>query len=214
MQNDNKLKAKVFVFSPFQENTYILFDDSKKAVVIDPGMENPDEEKKFSDFLIDNGLTLEKVLLTHAHIDHIFGLNYVVDKYNVPVVMHRDSVAVLNGVPEYAKVYGFDIQISDYNLEEVDEGDEIDFGLKVLHIPGHVPGHLVFYHSQQAEAWVGDVLFYMSIGRTDLPGGNHHLLISGIKEKLFNLPDDVKIYSGHGPATSIGFEKAHNPFLT
>ena len=214
MQNDNKLKAKVFVFSPFQENTYILFDDSKKAVVIDPGMENPDEEKRFSDFLIDNGLTLEKVLLTHAHIDHIFGLNYVVDKYNVPVVMHRDSVAVLNGVPEYAKVYGFDIQISDYKLEEVDEGDEIDFGLKVLHIPGHVPGHLVFYHSQQAEAWVGDVLFYMSIGRTDLPGGNHHLLISGIKEKLFNLPDDVKIYSGHGPATSIGFEKAHNPFLT
>ena len=214
MQNDNKLKAKVFVFSPFQENTYILFDDSKKAVVIDPGMENPDEEKKFSDFLIDNGLTLEKVLLTHAHIDHIFGLNYVVDKYNVPVVMHRDSVAVLNGVPEYAKVYGFDIQISDYKLEEVDEGDEIDFGLKVLHSPGHVPGHLVFYHSQQAEAWVGDVLFYMSIGRTDLPGGNHHLLISGIKEKLFNLPDDVKIYSGHGPATSIGFEKAHNPFLT
>ena len=213
MQIDNKLNAKVYVFSPFQENTYILFDDHKRAVVIDPGMENPHEEKKFSDFLTVNGLTLEKVLLTHAHIDHIFGLNYVVDKYNVPVVMHRDSIAVLNAVPEYAKVYGFDIHIGEYRIEEVDEGDEIEFGLEVLHIPGHVPGHLVFYHPQQAEAWVGDVLFYMSIGRTDLPGGNHRLLITGIKEKLFELPDNVKIYSGHGPVTSIGFEKVNNPFL-
>ena len=213
MQNDNKLKAKVYAFSPFQENTYILFNDQKKAVVIDPGMENSHEEKKFSDFLSDNDLTLEKVLLTHAHIDHVFGLNYVVDKYQVPVVMHRDSIAVLNAVPEYAKVYGFDIHFGDFKIEEVDEGDEVEFGLKVLHIPGHVPGHLVFYHSQQAEAWVGDVLFYMSIGRTDLPGGNHRLLISGIKDKLFKLPDDVKVYSGHGPATSIGFEKTHNPFL-
>ena len=153
------------------------------------------------------------MLLTHAHIDHVFGLNYVVDKYQVPVVMHRDSIAVLNAVPEYAKVYGFDIHFGDFKIEEVDEGDEVEFGLKVLHIPGHVPGHLVFYHSQQAEAWVGDVLFYMSIGRTDLPGGNHRLLISGIKDKLFKLPDDVKVYSGHGPATSIGFEKTHNPFL-
>lgn len=213
MQNDNKLKAKVYVFSPFQENTYILFDEHKKAVVIDPGMENVHEEKKFSNFLIDNDLTLEKVLLTHAHIDHIFGLNYVVNKYQVPVVMHRDSIAVLNAVPEYAKVYGFDIHIGNYKIEEVDEGDVIDFGLEILHIPGHVPGHLVFYHSQQAEAWVGDVLFYMSIGRTDLPGGNHQLLISGIKNKLFKLPDDVRVYSGHGPATSLGYEKAHNPFL-
>ena len=162
MPNDNKIKAKVYVFSPFQENTYILFDDSKKAIVIDPGMENEHEDKKFSDFLNDNELTLEKVLLTHAHIDHIFGLNYVVDKYQVPVVMHRDSIAVLNSVPEYAKVYGFDIQIGDYKIEEVNEGDVIDFGLEILHIPGHVPGHLVFYQSQQAEAWVGDVLFYMS----------------------------------------------------
>jgi len=214
MQNDNKIRAKVYAFSPFQENTYILFNEQKKAVVIDPGMENSHEEKKFSDFLSDNELTLEKVLLTHAHIDHIFGLNYVVDKYQVPVVMHKDSIAVLDLVPEYAKVYGFDIQIGDYIIEEVDEGDEIEFGLKVLHVPGHVPGHLVFYHSQQAEAWVGDVLFYMSIGRTDLPGGNHQLLISGIKDKLFKLPDNVKVYSGHGPATSIGFEKLHNPFLS
>ena len=213
MPNDNKIKAKVYVFSPFQENTYILFDESKKAVVIDPGMENPHEEKKFSNFLNDNGLTLEKVLLTHAHIDHIFGLNYVVDKYQVPVVMHRDSVAVLNSVPEYAKVYGYDIHIGNYKIEEVNEGDVIDFGLEILHIPGHVPGHLVFYHSQQAEAWVGDVLFYMSIGRTDLPGGNHQLLISGIKDKLFKLPDNVIVYSGHGPTTSIGYEKTHNPFL-
>lgn len=213
MQSDNKIYAKVFVFSPFQENTYVLYDENKKAIVIDPGMQNQDEERIFSNFLSNNGLTLTKVLLTHAHIDHIFGLNYVVENYRVPVMMHKDSIAVLNAVPEYAKAYGFDFIVGDYKIEEVDENDTIDFGLKILHIPGHVPGHLVFYCSEQAEVWAGDVLFYMSIGRTDLPGGNHQLLISGIKEKLFQLPSNVKVYSGHGPTTSIGFEKENNPFL-
>ena len=213
MQTDKKIYSKVFVFSPFQENTYVLYTDENKALVIDPGMQNEAEENTFSDFLTKNCLTLEKVLLTHAHIDHIFGLNYVVDKYHVPVVLHKDSIAVLNSVPDYARVYGFDFVVGDYLIEEVDENDELVFGLKTLHIPGHVPGHLVFYNPDQAEAWVGDVLFYMSIGRTDLPGGNHGLLISGIKQKLFKLPDNVKVYSGHGPTTSIGFEKENNPFL-
>jgi glyoxylase-like metal-dependent hydrolase (beta-lactamase superfamily II) len=213
MINDKKISSKVFVFSPFQENTYVLYNSEKKAVVIDPGMQNEEEEKIFSKFLTEKGLTLEKVLLTHAHIDHIFGLNYVVEKYNVPVVMHKDSIAVLDSVPDYARLYGFDFVVGDYAIEEIDENDKTVFGLNVLHIPGHVPGHLVFYHPDQAEAWVGDVLFYQSIGRTDLPGGNHSLLISGIKDKLFKLPENVKIYSGHGPTTSIGFEKENNPFL-
>ena len=213
MQTDNKIISKVFVFSPFQENTYVLYNENNKAIVIDPGMQNPQEEKIFSDFLNEKNLTLEKVLLTHAHIDHIFGLNYVVDNYHVPVLMHTDSIAVLNAVPGYARGYGFDFKVGNYSIEEVDENTNMDFGLKALHIPGHVPGHLVFYHPGQAEAWVGDVLFYMSIGRTDLPGGNHNLLISGIKEKLFKLPDNVKVYSGHGPTTSIGFEKENIPFL-
>jgi len=213
MQTDNKIFSKVFVFSPFQENTYLLYNDKNKAVVIDPGMQNPAEERVFSKYLKDNNLELEKVLLTHAHIDHVFGLNYVVERYDVPVVLHKDSIQVLNSVPEYAGGYGFEFYVGDYNYQTVEGNDIIDLGIEVLHIPGHVPGHLVFYNRQQAEAWVGDVLFYMSIGRTDLPGGNHPLLISGIKEKLFELPDDVTIHSGHGQTTSIGFEKRNNPFL-
>jgi glyoxylase-like metal-dependent hydrolase (beta-lactamase superfamily II) len=213
MTNDKKIWSKVFVFSPFQENTYVLYNSQNKAIVIDPGMQNAAEERLFSDFLLEKGLTLEKVLLTHAHIDHIFGLNYVVEKYNVPVVMHKDSIAVLNSVPDYASVYGFDFVVGDYDIEVIDENDKTAFDLNVLHIPGHVPGHLVFYHPEQAEAWVGDVLFYQSIGRTDLPGGDHQLLISGIKDKLFKLPENVRIYSGHGPTTNLGFEKENNPFL-
>jgi glyoxylase-like metal-dependent hydrolase (beta-lactamase superfamily II) len=213
MTSDKKIRSKAFVFSPFQENTYVLYNSQNKAIVIDPGMQNVHEEKIFSDFLTEKGLTLEKVLLTHAHIDHIFGLNYVVEKYNVPVVMHKDSIAVLNSVPDYASVYGFDFVVGDYDIEVIDENDKTAFDLNVLHIPGHVPGHLVFYHPEQAEAWVGDVLFYQSIGRTDLPGGDHQLLISGIKDKLFKLPENVRIYSGHGPTTNLGFEKENNPFL-
>ena len=214
MAYDKNLICKTFVFSPFQENTFLLYDDSRKAVVIDPGMENRYEEEKFSQFLEGNDLKLEKVLLTHCHIDHVFGLNYVTRKYNVPVVLHPDSIPVLQQVPAYAGLYGYDFELADYTFLEVDEGQEVDFGLQVLHVPGHVPGHLVFYHPQSLRAWVGDVLFYMSIGRTDLPGGDYGLLIRGIKEKLFKLPELVQVFPGHGPETTIGFEMKNNPFLT
>lgn len=207
------LMSKSFVFNPFQENTYVLFNQLNQAIIIDPGMSNPLEENELVNFLEEKGLTPLRVILTHAHVDHVLGLNFLHRKYGLPVLLHPDSIPVLEMVPQYAKAYGFDIRFDSFTYETVDEGGTLDFDLKALHIPGHVPGHLVFYSDQNSEVWVGDVLFYQSIGRTDLPGGNYNQLISGIKEKLFLLTDQTKVYSGHGPTTTIGHERNHNPFL-
>ena len=210
---DTKIFSKSFIFSPFQENTYVLYDENKNAVIIDPGMQNSTEEREISSFIEKNNLKVNRILLTHAHLDHVFGLNYAVNKYEVPVAMHTDSIDVLKHAPLSAEMYGFDFSLEDYTIEPIEEGDVIEFGLKVLFVPGHVPGHLVFYKEEQQEMWVGDVLFYGSIGRTDLPGGDHDLLINGIKKKLLPLDGDIKVHSGHGQDTSIGFERDHNPFL-
>lgn len=205
--------SKNFIFSPFEENTYVLYDDLKNAIVIDPGMVNSSEEEEFSLFIKDKGLKITRILLTHAHLDHIFGLNYVAQKYKVNVAMHPDSIDVLRSAPNQAKLYGFDFPLSDFKIEIIEEGDEVEFGLKVLFVPGHVPGHLIFFKEEQKEMWAGDVLFRGSIGRTDLPGGDHDLLIKGIKSKLLTLEDDICVHSGHGPDTYIGYERKNNPFL-
>ena len=210
---DTKIFSKSFIFSPFQENTYVLYNSNDDAVVIDPGMQNREEEEEISNFIEKNNLNVKRVLLTHAHIDHVFGLNYICEKYNLKVGMHPDSIAVLASVPNYSKSFGFDITFGDFEIETIEEGDIVEFGLKSLFVPGHVPGHLVFYKEDQAEMWVGDVLFYGSIGRTDLPGGDHDLLIEGIKRKLLPLDGDIIVHSGHGQDTSIGFERLNNPFL-
>jgi glyoxylase-like metal-dependent hydrolase (beta-lactamase superfamily II) len=210
---DSKIFSKSFVFSPFQENTYLLYNSEREAVVIDPGMQNKGEEEEISKFISDNNLKLSRIILTHAHIDHVFGVNYLAEKYQLNVAMHEDSIDVLKSVPDYASVYGFDFSLGNYTIEVIEEGSEIEFGLTVLFVPGHVPGHLVFYKEAQKEMWVGDVLFYGSIGRTDLPGGNHDLLIKGIKEKILPMDSDIVVYSGHGPSTTIGFERSNNPFL-
>ena len=210
---DTKILSNSFIFNPFQENTYVLYNSDGNAVVIDPGMQNRAEEEEISNFITDNNLTVERVLLTHAHIDHVFGLNYICERYNVKVAMHPDSIDVLKSVPSYSSMYGFDFSLGDFEIETIEEGDLVEFGMKSLFVPGHVPGHLVFYKEEQAEMWVGDVLFYGSIGRTDLPGGDHDLLIEGIKRKLLPLDGDIVVHSGHGQDTTIGFERLNNPFL-
>lgn len=211
--SDRKIFSKSFIFSPFQENTYVLYNDSGNAVIIDPGMQNRAEEEELTNFIKDNNLKVTRVLLTHAHIDHVFGLNYATETFKVPVGMHKDSIPVLKQVPAHASMYGFNYELGDYSIETIEEGDIVEFGMKALFVPGHVPGHLVFYKEDQAEMWAGDVLFYGSIGRTDLPGGDHDLLINGIKSKLLPLNDDTVVHSGHGQDTKIGFEREHNPFL-
>jgi len=209
------LQLKTFVFNPFQENTYILFDETKACVIIDPGCFEGDEKEELSQFIEDNKLEVTMLINTHCHIDHVLGNAFVKEKYKTKLYIHRTEEAVLKAVSVYAGNYGF----YQYQPAEPDgyleEGGTIAFGnqaLDILFVPGHSPGHVAFYHPQQKIIIGGDVLFNNSIGRTDLPGGNFDTLINSIHQKLFTLPDDVTVYPGHGPETTIGFEKSTNPF--
>lgn len=210
-------KIKSFTFNPFSENTYILFDDSKECVVVDPGMSDAREEKELSTFIQNQGLKVVRLLNTHCHIDHVLGNKFVADTYGVPLEIHEKDLEVLRAVPTYAASYGFPLYQEALPEKFLKEGEDVTFGqttLQVLFTPGHAPGHVVFYHPESKNVVGGDVLFQRSIGRTDLPGGDHATLLHSIRTQLFALPDDVTVHPGHGPATTIGEEKTSNPFLT
>ena len=206
-----------FIFNPFQENTYILHDETKECIIIDPGCFTQEEKNRLAQFISDHELKPVRLINTHCHLDHIFGNYFVSEKYNLELEIHRGEIPVLESMPTVCKNYG--IPFSEPEVKPgkfIEEGDEIKFGntvLKTLFTPGHSPASLSFFCEKDKYVIAGDVLFYGSIGRTDLPGGDFQTLISVIKEKLFPLGDDVKVYSGHGPATNIGFEKSSNPFL-
>ena len=209
------LQIRSFTFNAFQENTYILFDETKECVIIDPGCYEKDEEYELSQFIEEQDLTVKMLLNTHCHVDHVLGNYFVKEKYKVKLHIHPKDEPVLASVKVYAPVYGmahYHETTPDVYLEE---NSTITFGnqsLKVLFVPGHAPGHVAFYSSENKIVIGGDVLFRNSIGRTDLPGGNFDTLINSIHQKLFTLPDDVVVYPGHGPETNIGFEKKTNPF--
>lgn len=209
------LKVQSFAFNPFQENTYILFDETNECVIIDPGCSDDDENDVLTSFIEKNKLTVKLLLNTHCHVDHVLGNYFVKEKFKVPFLMHQADLPVLKAVKAYAPNYGF----FQYTEAEPDtfliEGDTVRFGnqsMRVLFVPGHAPGHVAFYDEKNQIVIGGDVLFYNSIGRTDLPGGNYEQLIDSIHQKLFTLPDDVTVYPGHGPETTIGIEKKTNPF--
>lgn len=209
------LKIQEFTFNPFQENTYVLYDETKEAVIIDPGCYEDDEKSELVEFIKSNNLKVVMLLNTHGHIDHVLGNSFVKDTFKVNLYIHKIEEPVMRAVKAYAGNYGFAM----YQEASVDgyleEGNSIKFGkqeFKILFVPGHSPGHVAFYHEKEKILLGGDVLFQNSIGRTDLPGGNFDTLINSIHEKLFTLPDDVVVYAGHGPTTTIGFEKVTNPF--
>lgn len=210
-------KIAKFTFNPFQENTYILFDESLECIVIDPGCSNAAENQELSNFIEKNNLKPVKLINTHCHVDHVLGNKYVADKYGLELGIHKLEVPVLQAVPEYGKMLGLNItaqKAPDYFIEP---GSTISFGngqvLEVLFTPGHSPGSLSFYNKAAAYVISGDALFFQSIGRTDLPGGDYAILISSIKKELMTLPEATRVCSGHGPDTSIGQEKNSNPFL-
>lgn len=209
------LQIKKFTFNPFAENTYVLFDNSKECVVIDPGCYEKSEQQELIEFIESNGLVVKKLLNTHCHIDHVLGNAFVKRKFNVGLFINPIEEAMLRAVKSYASNYGF-FQYEDSVADGfLTEKDVVEFGeqrLKILFVPGHSPGHLAFYDQHSRSLIGGDVLFENSIGRTDLPGGNFNTLIASIHEKFFTLPDDVTVYCGHGEETSIGFEKRTNPF--
>jgi hydroxyacylglutathione hydrolase len=211
------IQIKSFAFNPYQENTYILHDDTLECVIIDPGMYTGEEQNAFLKYIADNNLKPVLLLNTHCHIDHVLGNKFIYDTYGLFPQFHKGEEMVLNSIVSYAPQMGIRYELSPLPQIYLSESGKVKFGeteLELIFSPGHSPAHLCFYNKEERFLIGGDVLFYRSIGRTDLPGGNHDLLISNIREKLFSLPDETRVYPGHGPATSIGFEKQFNPFLS
>jgi len=211
------LTTKVFSFSPIQENTYIVYNEQLDCCIIDPGCYFPAEEDTLKRFITDQHLRPKYLLNTHCHLDHVFGNRYVHETWQLPLYLHPKEVLVLEYAPKSGERWNMPFRNYEGPFNFLQEGDIINIGndkLEVLFAPGHSPGHICFYCRDQQFVIGGDVLFKMSIGRTDLPGGDHQMLLKNIREKLFVLPDEVKIYPGHGEPTTIGFEKKHNPFLS
>jgi len=210
------LHVQSFICNPYQENTYILFDDTQECVIIDPGMYTGQEQNAVLNFIRENNLKPVLLLNTHCHIDHVLGNKFIYDTFGLVPKFHKGELPVLTAVPGYAPQMGIRYEVSPIPETFLEETGTISFGntiLELIFAPGHSPAHLCFYSKNDKVLMGGDVLFYGSIGRTDLPGGNHDLLIRNIKEKILVLPDDVTVYPGHGGSTTVGFEKANNYYL-
>ena len=210
------LHVKSFSFNPFFFFLYIIYNDDKEAFLIDPGNMPEAETETLNDFIKINKLKIKNILLTHAHIDHIIGLQWAYDTFEVPVFIHSDEMEILDRASFTAKNYGFFFPAFKGELQHIKEGETLMLGsetIEIFDVPGHSPGSVAFYNENNGFVISGDALFMMSIGRTDLHKGDYNQLISSIKSKLLTLPENTKVYSGHGEPTSIGFEKEHNPFL-
>lgn len=210
------IQIKSFVCNPYQENTYILYDDEGAAAIIDPGMYGPGEEEAVKTFIDKLGLKPQLLLNTHCHVDHVLGNRYVFEQYGLLPQFHEGELPLLMEVQNYAPQMGIRYDISPIGETFLPETGSVRFGdneLSIIFAPGHSPAHLCFYHREQHFLIGGDVLFRNSIGRTDLPGGNHQQLLTTIKQKLYTLPDETEVYPGHGPQTTIGYEKQTNPFI-
>lgn len=211
------LQIKTFTFNPIEENTYLLVDEAKNCIIVDPGCYFDHEKDELKNFITRNHLNPVYLLNTHCHLDHVFGNLFVAEEYKLKLHAHRLEKEVLDMAPVSGLMYNLPFDNYTDEIVYIREGETITTGqntLRLIHVPGHSPGSLCFYCEEQKFLIGGDVLFRESIGRTDLPLGNHQALLSGIREKLFTLPDDVVVYPGHGPATTIGHEKVHNAFLS
>jgi len=210
------ITIKIFVFNSFQENTYVLSDETNSCIIIDPGMNSDDEEKEITEYISNNALIPEALINTHCHVDHILGCNRIKKLYTIPFSAHESETIIIDSAKSFAEFFGMSIEQPPQPDKNISEKDKINFGnseLEIIHIPGHSPGSLVFHSKSDKFAITGDVLFHGSIGRTDLPGGDYGLLIEGIKSKLLSLPRETTIYPGHGPGSTIGHEYDTNPFL-
>lgn len=210
------LQVKAFTFSPVQENTYVLYNEQGKAIIIDPGCYYSAEQEKLKNFIKDTGLEPVQLLNTHCHLDHVFGNKWVHEEYGLELHIHQLELPVLERAPFSGEKWGLPFENYSGPIHFLAAGDTVQLGndaLEVILAPGHSPGSICFYCAKQGFLIGGDVLFHESIGRTDLPGGDHATLLQSIREKLFVLPDDVIVYAGHGIPTTIGYEQVNNPFL-
>jgi glyoxylase-like metal-dependent hydrolase (beta-lactamase superfamily II) len=207
---------KTFPFNPFYENSYVLSDETGECVIIDPGCHIEEEEQELKAYIEKNKLKPVKLLNTHCHIDHVFGNPFVAETWGLPLEIHPLDLAVLESFPKVCQMYGFNGKIQPDPVFTLEEGKQVKFGnttLEIFFTPGHSPGSVCFYNAAEKFLIGGDVLFQGSIGRSDLPGGDYETLLKSIRQKLFILPADVTVYSGHGSPTKIGVEKKTNPFV-
>ena len=205
-----------FVFSPFLENTYLVYDETKNCLVIDPGCYEREEKEELKTFIEDNQLNVTMLINTHCHLDHVFGNQFVKDTYDVDLWIHELESVQLKSVPVYAPTFGIVNCQESQEDHYLKEGDNVSFGesqLEILFVPGHAPGHIALVNRDEKICISGDVLFKRSIGRTDLPGGDYNTLEKSVREVLYKLPEDVMVYPGHGESTTIGDEKRENPFF-
>jgi hydroxyacylglutathione hydrolase len=210
------LNIKSFVFNPVQENTYVLYDNKDACYIIDPGCYFGNERLSLQEFLREEKLSPKFLLNTHCHLDHVFGNKFIHEEYGLTLRIHEKEKIILDYAAEAGLQWNMPFENYRGGLIFLEEGDMEYLGedkLEVLFTPGHSPGSICFYCKAQQFIISGDVLFRMGIGRTDLPGGNHNVLLESIREKLFQLPDEVIVYPGHGEPTTIGYEKKNNPFL-
>jgi glyoxylase-like metal-dependent hydrolase (beta-lactamase superfamily II) len=211
------ITVKVFVFNSFQENTYLLFDETNACIIVDPGMSSLHEQSGIREYIAEHQLNPVAMINTHCHVDHVLGCNFVKNTYQIPFYIHPDEEKVLDNATGFGEFFGLQVEIPPAPDHYLDQGQTYTFGsseLQIMHVPGHSPGSIALYSVPDKIILTGDVLFNGSIGRTDLPGGDYRTLIDNIKSKILVLPREVVAYPGHGPYTTIGDEYDTNPFLS
>lgn len=211
------MKIARLIFNPIQENTYIIWDDTLEAAVIDAGNMNERENEVLAKFIADNGLKPKYALNTHGHFDHLLGVDFLREKYGAQLAMSSKDEFLLKGASVSAELFGVKADAMPEAIDIDLEGKEsIKFGnteLKIIPTPGHTPGHVAFFEPESKVLFTGDTLFRESIGRTDLPGGDYSWIMRSIIENILPLGDDVNIYPGHGETSDIGHESMYNPFV-
>ncbi|MBP7497721.1 MAG: MBL fold metallo-hydrolase [Bacteroidales bacterium] len=212
------LKVKSFVFNPFQVNTYLLYNEAKECVIIDAACYSEEEKNELEDFITQNKLQPKVFINTHTHIDHILGVNFILNRYNISLTLHKDGINFINNAVEWAANFGLQTDPIINNFEIISDECYIykifnEEEIELVHIPGHCVGSLGIISHSSKLLFTGDVLFKGSIGRTDLPSGDFETIKKSIKDKLYILSDDYVVYPGHGDLTTIGDEKRNNIFV-
>jgi len=206
----------VFAFNPFQENTYLIWNDKKDAWIVDPGCINGEEQGILKSFVENEKLSIQNIVLTHSHIDHVLGLHFCQKTWDVPTLNHAEDLETFKAIPQYAPMYGMPYVEGKEPTPSLEHGMELKLGEEVFDIrfvPGHAPGHVALVHHAQRLIFAGDVLFRGSIGRTDLPGGDFDTLAKSIQTELYSLDGNYTVFPGHGPETDLDFERSNNPFV-
>jgi glyoxylase-like metal-dependent hydrolase (beta-lactamase superfamily II) len=210
------IRLHKLVFNSFQVNTFILYDETNRCVIIDPANYDADENEELADFIDRHNLEPELHLNTHCHVDHVLGMHFVRERFKIPSLAHKEELSLLERGPLMGEVFGFKLEPLPEPDRFISHNEEIEFGhstLRAIHVPGHSAGSLAFYAEQEKLLVAGDALFAGSIGRTDLPGGDYDTLINSISQQLLTLPPETTVWPGHGPSTTIAEEIAHNPFF-